>query len=251
MYQEERLLLILEYLNNNQSMSVNEICDHFQVSRDTARRDILKLVEQGAAIRTHGGISLPALKDTILAYRERVQSYSDKKMKIGNRALSLLEENKQYYFDVSTTVCCMAEQVNQSIKVFTHSLDIVEVCSNQTETSVFLFGGYFNVSNRFFYDMNTVEQLEKVRFDGAFLGAAAIMEDGIYFENKEDAYIKNKVAKRSSKNVILADFHKFTLESYHKGFDWSEVDVIITSENPPESFLNIIRSNHIQLLLAE
>lgn len=74
MYQEERLLLILEYLNKNQSMSVNEICDRFQISRDTARRDVLKLVEQGAAIRTHGGIALPTLNETILAYRERIQS---------------------------------------------------------------------------------------------------------------------------------------------------------------------------------
>lgn len=172
-------------------------------------------------------------------------------MKIGIKALSQLEENKQYYFDVSTTVCCLAEKLNKVIKVFTHSLDIVEVLSNQTESSVFLFGGNFYATNRFFFDADIVERLENVRFDGAFLGAAAFMGDGIYFENKEDAYMKQKVAKRSFKNVILADSHKFTIESYHKGLEWSDVDIIITNENPPEHFLNIIRNHHIQLLITE
>lgn len=44
MYQEERLLKILEYLKQHQAMSVQDICTQFEVSRDTARRDIVRLV---------------------------------------------------------------------------------------------------------------------------------------------------------------------------------------------------------------
>ena len=65
MYQEERLLKVLEYLSEHNYMSIHEICEMFNVSRDTARRDILKLIDQGSAMRTHGGISLPILKNTI------------------------------------------------------------------------------------------------------------------------------------------------------------------------------------------
>lgn len=250
MYQEERLLHILEYLNDHQSMSVNEICASFGVSRDTARRDIVKLVEQGAVIRTHGGISMPALKETILAYRERVQSYSEEKMLIGKGALSLLEDQRHYFFDVSTTVCCLAEQLTHNIHISTHSLDIAEVLSNQGEASVFLFGGQLNKANRYFFDAGVMEQLEKIRFDGAFLGAAAVMEDGLYFENQEDAYLKQKVAKRSAKTIILADIHKFSKESRYKGIEWSDIDIMVTNQRPPEAFLDLIREHNIQLLVT-
>lgn len=251
MYQEERLLKILKLLDEQHSMSVNEICEHFTISRDTARRDILMLVEQGAAIRTHGGISVPSIKDSILAYRERVQSFSKEKMKIGKRALDLIEEDHVYFFDVSTTVCCLADQMSKEINVFTHSLDIAEVLSNQSKAKMFLLGGSLNIQNRYFFDMEVIHQLKKISFNGGFFGAAAIMEDGIYYEDKEDAYIKSLVAKKSSQNIILADFDKFSKRSHFKGIEWDEIQMIITNQYPPPKFLDLIQYHNIELWIAE
>ena len=90
MYQEGRLIKILEYLNKYNSISVQQICEMSNVSRDTARRDIIKLTQQGAAIRTHGGISLPVLKNTIKAYRERLESYSEEKKNIAQKTKVIL-----------------------------------------------------------------------------------------------------------------------------------------------------------------
>ena len=42
MHQEERLLAIFTYLKEHQKMSIHTICDRLHVSRDTARRDILR-----------------------------------------------------------------------------------------------------------------------------------------------------------------------------------------------------------------
>ena len=56
MYQEERLLKILEYLNYSNNLSVHEICKMFTISRDTARRDIVKLVDKGVVIRLMEGL---------------------------------------------------------------------------------------------------------------------------------------------------------------------------------------------------
>ncbi|WP_445491960.1 DeoR/GlpR family DNA-binding transcription regulator [Niallia sp. 03133] len=251
MYQEERLVKILQVLNEQISMSVVEICERFTISRDTARRDILKLVEQGAAIRTHGGISLPVIKETILAYRERVRSFSQEKRKIGEYGADFLEETGVYFFDVSTTVCCLAEQVNKKMQVYTHSLDIAEVLSDQSAASIYLFGGKLNEQNRFFFDIEGVNQLDKMKFDAAFLGAAAIMEDGIYFEDKEDAYIKSIVVQKASKNIILADVDKFSKSSYYKGMDWKNIHIIITNQCPPPAFCEIMKANNITLFVAE
>ncbi|MGP7816412.1 DeoR/GlpR family DNA-binding transcription regulator [Niallia sp. 01092] len=251
MYQEERLVKILEILNKQHSMAVQEICERFNISRDTARRDIVKLVEQGAAIRTHGGISLPAIKETILAYRERVQSFSNEKRRIGKYASGFLDKDGVYFFDVSTTVCCLAEQVNKQMQVFTHSLDIAEVLANQSYASLFLFGGKLNEQNRFFFDIESINQLDKIKFDAAFLGAAAVMEDGIYFEDKEDASIKNMVVHKSSKNIILADFNKFSSNSYYKGMNWENIHVLITDQSPPPVFCDIISAHNIMLCIAD
>ncbi|MEY9141505.1 winged helix-turn-helix transcriptional regulator [Mammaliicoccus lentus] len=43
MYQEERLLKILDYLKKNNQISNKDICDTLNISRDNARRDIIKV----------------------------------------------------------------------------------------------------------------------------------------------------------------------------------------------------------------
>lgn len=251
MYQEERLVSILDYLKTHQSMSVNEICAHLHISRDTARRDIVKLTGQGAAIRTHGGIALPDLQNTVLAYRERLQTFSDEKIRIGATALSFIHEKGHYFFDTSTTVSAMARQLDIEIAVYTHSLDIAEILSDRARSTVFLFGGALNKTNRYLFDSESARQLERIRFDCSFLGAAAIAEDGFYYHDKDDAFIKGTAAARSDRTIVLADSKKFTKVSRFKGLGWENVDTLITSERPPAPFMHTLSLYGTELMIAK
>ncbi len=66
MYQEERLYQIMNLLRKKKSLSKQEIMSTFNISRDTARRDIIFLVEQKIALGKHGGINLPSLEVVII-----------------------------------------------------------------------------------------------------------------------------------------------------------------------------------------
>ncbi|GIM29296.1 DeoR family transcriptional regulator [Clostridium polyendosporum] len=249
MYQEERLLKILEYLNENNNMSIHTICEMFNVSRDTARRDILKLIEQGTVIRTHGGISLPILKNKIKAYRERIEAYSEEKSRIAKKALEFINEDEHYFFDVSTNVRLLSEYIDKRVLVFTHSLDNIEILSEKEDVSVHSIGGCLNKKNRFFYKLDCIDYLNGIRFDTAFLGAASINEDGLYYVDEEDAFIKQISVKKSTKVIILAEYEKFKRSSYYKGVSWEQIDIIITDKMPPSTFVDIIESYDIELII--
>ncbi|GFZ30316.1 HTH-type transcriptional repressor GlcR [Clostridium zeae] len=250
MYQEERLLKILEYLNDHNTMSIHDICEMFNVSRDTARRDILKLIDNGTAIRTHGGISLPILKNTIKEYRERIEAYSEEKRDIAKRALDFIEEDKHYFFDVSTIINFLSKEINKPIWVLTHSLDNIEVLSEKKDISVNSIGGLLNNKNRFFYKADWINYIDGLRFDIAFLGAASITQDGIYYVDEEDAVIKQAAAKKADTVIVLAEYEKFKRLSYYKGINWDQIDVIITDKMPPSAFTKIIEDYDIQLIIA-
>ena len=115
MYQKERLLKILECLNISNHVSVHDICKMFDISRDTARRDIVRLVEEGTAVRTHGGITLPGFNEIIQSYRERLGSHSPGKKDIAEKALTSINEQGHYFFDVSTTVSYLAKKLNKKL----------------------------------------------------------------------------------------------------------------------------------------
>lgn len=92
MYQEERLISIIDYLKEHKRISVEQICSLFGVSRDTARRDLVKLQEQGAIIRTRGGAILPTVHDEVKDYSGRLGMVSEEKSMIGKAAASLIRE---------------------------------------------------------------------------------------------------------------------------------------------------------------
>ena len=151
MQQDKRMLKILDYLKENNFMSIHDICEIFGVSRDTARRDILKIINEGTAVRTHGGISLPLLKNTIKEYKERMEAYSEEKKAIARKALEFIQETQHYFFDVSTIISFLSKEINKPIWVLTHSLDNIEILAEKKEITLNSVGGYLNSRNRFFY----------------------------------------------------------------------------------------------------
>ncbi len=58
---EERRRLILEVLRERRSITIGAVEQQFSVSPMTARRDLVILVREGHARRTHGGAVLPDL----------------------------------------------------------------------------------------------------------------------------------------------------------------------------------------------
>lgn len=249
MYQEERLLKILEYLNlSNHYLSVHEICKMFNISRDTARRDIVKLVEEGTAVRIHGGITLTGFTDTIQSYRERLESHSQEKEEIADKALMFIKEKQHYFFDVSTTVSHLAKKLNKKVTVFTHSLDNIEILSGNKDVTVYSIGGCLNKENRFFYNLDYKNSITDIHFDVTFIGAAAITEDGIYFADYEDAFIKQAAVRQSDKIVVLADFGKYGKTAYYKGANWNQINTIVTDRLPPDFYIDIIQRYDIDLI---
>ena len=229
MYQEERIYKILEILKDKKTMTNQEIVDQFHVSRDTARRDIVRLVNENLAIRTHGGITLNNVHQ-IGSYQIRKQENEEIKNEIGKTAVSLIKNNKVIFFDTSTTVAALCQYVDDTIEAYSHSLDNIEVLSQHCLCH--MIGGTYFKKNRYMYGSQTLNTLDQIYFDLAYVAAAAVMEDGIYVEEFEDAAIKRKVASRSQKVCLVVDHSKFNKKSSYKAFDFQDIYIVVVDELP-------------------
>jgi DeoR/GlpR family transcriptional regulator of sugar metabolism len=251
LYQEERLLKILHALKENEKLSNEEVCQMLGISRDTARRDIVKLTEQGAAIRTHGGIALPLIKEEIQAYKNRLTVYSKEKHLIGKYSAGLIEKNDLCFFDVSTTIKLLCDYLETPAAIYTHSLDNIDSLSDNENADVHLLGGRLDRKHRFFYDPDLQNVLESISFDKAFIGACAISEEGIYYETKEDRIIKKTATDRSEQVFLLADYSKFDRKSKYRAFDFSMIDVFVTDRKPPAKFQEILKEHEVKIIISK
>ena len=59
----DRIRQIYEMLKEEQTISINKLCDSFQVSKNTIRRDIAELEKDGLVKKVYGGIVLQQLSD--------------------------------------------------------------------------------------------------------------------------------------------------------------------------------------------
>ncbi|GKU24143.1 hypothetical protein [Clostridium folliculivorans] len=186
-------------------------------------------------------------KNNMYSYRERLNLNIDEKERIVEKAMIFIHNNGTYFFDVSTNVQLLAKKLNKKATIFTHSLDNFNILSEKQEVLVKLIAGEFNNKNRFFYRKNYKEYFEGIEFDAAIIGAGAIREDGIYYEDEEDIFIKQEVIKRSKKVILLAEHQKYEKDTYYKGVDLDRINVIIVDPMSVSSFVDIIRTKNIAI----
>ncbi|KJB88069.1 hypothetical protein AZ66_09375 [Paenibacillus sp. E194] len=250
MYQEERLLRILTHLEEQDTMTVGEICAMFGISRDTARRDIVKLTESGAVTRTHGGITLPRLEQKIEAYAARLHNEPDGKMRIGRHAAKLVLDHDMVFLDVSTTVQCIIPHLKPAhATAVTHSIDNACMLADQATIQTHLLGGIVQPKTRHLSGYSTLDKLRDFQFDKAFLGAAGISEAGIYYHYEEDIYMKREIVSRSRQTIVLADCTKLGHTHYYRGLSLSDIDILITNQPLSPELANAMKANHVQVII--
>lgn len=181
------------------------------------------------------------------SYEKRLKTHIEEKKSIVEKAMLFIHEDKKYFFDVSTNIQLLAEKLDKKVTVVTHSLDNLQILSKRKEVVVHSLGGCFNKENRFFYKNDYTSHFQDIEFDAAFLGAAAIMEDGIYYADEEDAKIKQEIIKKSKKVILLAEHQKYRKSAYYKGLELNQIDIIIVDPITTTTFVDIIKSQNIRL----
>ncbi|MBS7577938.1 MULTISPECIES: DeoR/GlpR family DNA-binding transcription regulator [unclassified Enterococcus] len=230
MYQEQRIAAILKLLNQQGQLSIKEIMQKLNISRDTARRDIIETVETGRAVRTHGGIISAKQSFPVLDFFERQKDLNPNRTLLAQRTAELIKPNAVYFIDVSTILLELTKQIASKCRVYTHALDNATVLSSQPEVALTLLGGDFDHKNRFFYSQESIEIIDNIKFDLALIGGASLEADGIYFKEPENAKLKRHVVKNAHRVVLVAENRKFFKQSNYKGASYSDIDILITDQ---------------------
>lgn len=253
MYQEERIQAILKYLNNHKRISIEEICNLCNVSRDTARRDLVKLEKRKDILRTRGGALLPSIKTEIKSYKDRLFTDSEVKKSIGKLAASLIKENDKIIMDTSTTVQTCSEFINvDTCTIITNSINQADILSNKSEKiRVHLLGGELNKEQRLLYGPPVISMLSNYYVDKLFIGSCGLSGKGIMTVFDEDGFVKKKMIEQAEEVILLCDSSKFGKEGFFRVADLSKIDILITDKLPDKSLLDIFNNYKIKIILTK
>jgi len=252
LYQEERLQLILNHLNEHKRINIEEICDLCNTSRDTARRDLVKLEERGSILRTRGGALLPTIIKEIKSYKDRISNDSKEKKAIAKLAASLIKNGDRIIMDTSTTVQACSEFLQvDNCTVITNSINQADILSNKPEVNIHLLGGKLNQEQRFLYGPSVISMLSNYYVDKVFIGICGLTEEGIMVAFEEEGFIMKKMIEQADQVIVLVDSSKFGKKGFFKVADLSQIDIIVTDKLPDKSLIDVFNHYEINIMLAK
>ncbi|WP_119325817.1 DeoR/GlpR family DNA-binding transcription regulator [Companilactobacillus musae] len=247
--QKERLDLILKTLQEKQTLSLKQIIELTQTSRDTARRDIVKLSESNLVERDYGGISLPNTFKKLDNYLQRSDDFVNIKQELAKRAAIFANQATNIYLDVSTTVEFMPKYLtSQNLFAVTNSLDIADQLIRHAKCKTRILGGNLDSEKRCVVGTRPCLDLENYTFDYAFLSGVGIDKDGVYYAYEDDIDYKTKIRKQAKKIVLLLDSSKVNVKHNFKVLNLNQIDYIITNDQLPQKLENKLLKSKTQMI---
>lgn len=240
----ERHRLIVELLSQHGVMRVNDIAQVTHVSRETIRRDLGELERKGRLTRSHGGALLaegqPSLsrvlspglqvQETQGNFHERTLHHSEAKMRIGRKALQLLQPGETILLDSSSTSWFMARQLPEmELTVITPSVRIVQALMSRRSLRLIGLGGDFSPTEEAFFGEVTGRMLREYTIDTLFLSCQGLERDsGLYANTEAHAALVRQMMIAARRVVALVDGSKLGKLGIARIGGLGELDCLIT-----------------------
>ena len=246
---EQRLQKIESYIYQHGSVSLEELCDIFDVSKNTIRRDIKKLVEHGTIKKVYGGVV--ATENSLLSFENRKFYNQDKKIQIGSKAAGLINENDIVFIDSGTTTCQMLPYVDNelSFTLLTNSLDVINAASTMPNVRLIIIGNTFKRKTRSFIGIDNETLIQHYNINKAFMAATGIsLTNGLTNSDIMEYRIKKLISDKSKELILLVDDSKFDHSTLLTYSSLKDVNTLITNKNVPQDYIDFFRENNIALV---
>ena len=242
--------LILNFIERHNVVTIKQLqqlCP--EVSLMTIHRDLQALEDRGAVVKVRGGArSVRHAGDP--GFDVRLQENNIGKTTIAKKALELIQPNSSVFLDASTTNLILAKNLpDLSLNIFTTGPNSAMELCRLTNPVVTLCGGTINRKSMALSGRNTLDLLEKINIDLAFIGVSGCSaETGFACGRESDMLVKRLVIRKARTSVMVCDHAKFTRLMPYTFADFADVDYLISDEPLPENVRLAAESAGVKIL---
>ncbi len=244
MSRDQRLEKIRDELSKQQEVSIEKLAVEFGVTIMTIHRDFDFLESQNEIIKTHGGATMAKRLTFEFAFRGQQNMHHQSKKAIAIAASKEVKDGDSIMLDTGTTTLEIARGLKgkKNITIITTSLAIVSELQFEEDIQVVFLGGYLRSGSPDMHGPLTEDNIEKFRADIAFIGADGVDCDADTFtDNLEVSSLSRRMAKNSSKVIVVSDSSKMGRESMVKVLSPHDYDMIITDDGINQKTLQKLR----------
>ena len=245
---------IIQSLSQSGSVKIIDLSKELKVSRETIRRDLHDMEENGLLRCTHGG----AVIDIHASHRYEAAAahvkYVNEKTAIGKKAAEFIDNNDTVIILYSTTI----ERIGPYLKdknhltVITNSFVIAEYTLKNQTNSVIMLGGDYNSSLQATTGNVTATTLARYRADKLFFCPSGVSKQfGVTDYPESDADVVKSALSVSKQSILLSDYTKFWNTGLYRVCDISDIDIVISDSKLSQVTIDEYDGESPQIVIAE
>lgn len=257
MFIEERHQSILNTISEKGRISLGEIQKAFDVSFDTARRDLRILEEKGMLKRTHGG-AVPLLQIGFIPPRgldAEKMPVRDNYNAIAQKAASMINHGDVVYVTAGSFGQIMLRYLpkDKNYTLVVNSVSLADKLQMWDNIELYVIGGKIRMKHcPVITDSMATAFVKNLHFDLSFLtGAGLTAEFGLSNSTDETATFQRAVIDNSRKKVLLMPSQKMGVDSFVKVTDVEKFDILITDWDSVEDELAKIEEKGVSVIVVE
>ena len=255
MLMEERQLKIAELIEKKGHITITELTTLFDISNESARRDLRILESKGLCKRTHGG----ALKPMPVGYlTPRDRNFDEMPVwenyeQIAQQAVTHIKEHQIIYLTGGSFGFHMCHFLPRDIHytLVVNSIDLANRLRHLTNADLYVVGGKMRQSTSVVDSMAT-DFVSRMHFDLCFItGSGITAEFGLSNGTDETASFQRKVIENSRQKILLLASQKIGTDAFIKVCDTEKFDLLITDWDCVEEEITKIEEKGVEICIVE
>ena len=241
---------IREYIEEKNVVTIKELQALFpNVSLMTIHRDLDALEKSGTVVKFRGGAKSVRLTGDP-EFNVRMRENNTGKQIMAHKALELIQPHTSVFLDASTTTLALVKNLPDiNVNIVTTGPSIaLELCRLHNPV-VTLCCGTINRKNLALSGQNTLEMLDKINIDLAFIGVSGCSLDaGFTCGTEGDMLVKRMVISKARTSVVMCGQEKFSCLMPFTFAKLPDVDYVISDGPMPEQFALAAKEHNVTLL---
>ena len=248
-----RLQQLETYIRKQGSVSLEQLCQHFDVSKNTIRRDIQTLEARHVVKKVYGGV-VANNDDAPIPLSQRQLTMTSEKAAIAAKAAEFVRDGDIIVVDAGSTTVHLVEylKTKRRVTLITNSIPAITAAAGNDQLHVIVTGGDLLQTTNSLVGQDAIAMLKRLNAHTAFIAATSVsLEKGITNSSLIETDIKKAMMEISSRRMLLVDHSKFDTVSLVKFAELRDFDALITDRPLSPEYHAYCEQAGVQEIIAE
>ncbi len=249
----KRIEEIKDYIYENKTITLDQICKNFKISKSTIRRDLDEILENSDIKKIYGGVTVLSKKE-LTSFEERNISNLKTKERIADAAGELVDDGDIIFIDSGTTTLHIIDSIitKKNLTILTNNVQVISRAIPYDNLNVISLSGTLNRKTLSFTGSSAAQVLQTYNISKAFMAATGFsIVSGVTNSSPLESDVKRMAVQRSQQVYLLADSSKCGVVSLITYCGLNKVSALVTDAYPPKEVCRYIEEHGGKILIAK